>query len=123
MTKPEPEAARVPGQEVQPRPGMAGGTAPCVLNAANEIAVHAFLAGKIGFLEIAAIVADTLDRFQIVPEERALREPPRLLFSLQRAIGPHAVRENRPGGADEPRVRCADPAGKRRARDQSPAAR
>lgn len=37
-----------------------GGARPAVLNAANEIAVAAFLAGRIGFLEIAAIVADTL---------------------------------------------------------------
>ncbi len=41
--------------------GQAGGTAPCVLNAANEVAVHAFLGGRIGFLEIAAVVASTLD--------------------------------------------------------------
>ena len=31
----------------------AGGTAPCVLNAANEVAVHAFLAGELAFLGIA----------------------------------------------------------------------
>jgi 1-deoxy-D-xylulose-5-phosphate reductoisomerase len=39
----------------------AGGTAPIVLNAANEVAVEAFLAGRIGFLDIAATVAATLD--------------------------------------------------------------
>ena len=38
----------------------AGGCRPCVLNAANEVAVAAFLAGRIGFLDIAAVVADTL---------------------------------------------------------------
>ena len=42
--------------------GRAGGTAPCVLNAANEVAVHAFLAGRIGFLAIAEVIAGTLDR-------------------------------------------------------------
>ncbi|MEV4422654.1 1-deoxy-D-xylulose-5-phosphate reductoisomerase [Patulibacter sp. NPDC049589] len=41
--------------------GREGGTAPCILNAANEIAVHAFLRGAIGFLEIAEIVEATLD--------------------------------------------------------------
>lgn len=41
--------------------GKAGGTAPCVLNAANEVAVHAFLGGRIGFLDIAAVVESTLD--------------------------------------------------------------
>ena len=38
----------------------AGGTAPCTLNAANEIAVHAFLAGRLRFLDIAAVIESTL---------------------------------------------------------------
>jgi 1-deoxy-D-xylulose-5-phosphate reductoisomerase len=42
--------------------GRAGGTAPCTLNAANEVAVHAFLAGRLAFLEIAAVVQETLER-------------------------------------------------------------
>jgi 1-deoxy-D-xylulose-5-phosphate reductoisomerase len=37
-----------------------GGTAPCVLNAANEIAVHAFLEGRLRFLEIPAVIEQTL---------------------------------------------------------------
>jgi 1-deoxy-D-xylulose-5-phosphate reductoisomerase len=41
----------------------AGGARPAILNAANEVAVAAFLRGQIGFLEIAAIVADTLERY------------------------------------------------------------
>ena len=41
----------------------AGGARPIILNAANEIAVAAFLAGRAGFLEIAAIVADTLEGY------------------------------------------------------------
>jgi 1-deoxy-D-xylulose-5-phosphate reductoisomerase len=40
---------------------LAGGTAPCVLNAANEIAVHAFLAGRLPFAGIPAVIAATLD--------------------------------------------------------------
>ncbi len=39
----------------------AGGTAPCVLNASNEIAVHAFLAGRIGFTAIAEVIEAALD--------------------------------------------------------------
>ena len=39
----------------------AGGSAPCILNAANEIAVAAFIAGQAGFLDIHAIVAETLN--------------------------------------------------------------
>jgi 1-deoxy-D-xylulose-5-phosphate reductoisomerase len=41
---------------------QAGGTAPCVLNAANEVAVHAFLDGRLGFLGIPAVIDATLDR-------------------------------------------------------------
>jgi 1-deoxy-D-xylulose-5-phosphate reductoisomerase len=41
--------------------GEAGGTAPCVLNAADEVAVEAFLAGRIGFTEIARLVEDALE--------------------------------------------------------------
>jgi 1-deoxy-D-xylulose-5-phosphate reductoisomerase len=42
--------------------GERGGTFPCVFNAANEVAVAAFLHGRIGFLEIASVVEDALDR-------------------------------------------------------------
>lgn len=40
--------------------GRAAGTAPCVLNAANEIAVYAFLDGKLPFLGIADVIEATL---------------------------------------------------------------
>jgi 1-deoxy-D-xylulose-5-phosphate reductoisomerase len=40
---------------------IAGGTAPCVLNAANEVAVHAFLRGALSYLGIAEVIARTLD--------------------------------------------------------------
>jgi 1-deoxy-D-xylulose-5-phosphate reductoisomerase len=42
----------------------AGKSAPCILNAANEIAVAAFLADKIGFLQIAEIVEKTLNKVE-----------------------------------------------------------
>jgi 1-deoxy-D-xylulose-5-phosphate reductoisomerase len=38
----------------------AGGTAPCTLNAANEVAVHAFLQGRLRFLDIATVIEETL---------------------------------------------------------------
>ena len=41
---------------------VAGGTAPCVLNAANEVAVHAFLDGRLTFLGIPAVIEATLER-------------------------------------------------------------
>jgi 1-deoxy-D-xylulose-5-phosphate reductoisomerase len=40
--------------------GEEGGTAPCVFNAANEVAVAAFLGGRLPFLGIAAVVEETL---------------------------------------------------------------
>ena len=42
--------------------GIAGGTSPCTLNAANEVAVHAFLSGRLAFLKIAAVIEETLAR-------------------------------------------------------------
>jgi len=39
---------------------LEGGTAPCVLNAANEVAVHAFLEGNLRFLEIPVVIEQTL---------------------------------------------------------------
>jgi 1-deoxy-D-xylulose-5-phosphate reductoisomerase len=47
--------------------GRAGGTAPCTLNAANEVAVAAFLAGGVGFADIAGVVEQTLERTDVAP--------------------------------------------------------
>ncbi len=46
-----------------------GGTAPAVLNAANEVAVSAFLQGRIGFLAIPALVEETLNLLPGAPAE------------------------------------------------------
>src|SRR4051794_37511071 len=46
---------------------QAAGTAPCILNAANEVAVHAFLNGRLPFLGIAAVVEATLERLPAAP--------------------------------------------------------
>jgi 1-deoxy-D-xylulose-5-phosphate reductoisomerase len=45
----------------------AGGTAPCVLNAANEVAVHAFLTGGLDFNAIPDVIERTLARLQPQP--------------------------------------------------------
>ena len=58
-----PDEERFPALRLAREALAAGGARPAILNAANEIAVAAFLAGRIGFLEIAAIVADTLARY------------------------------------------------------------
>ena len=47
--------------------GSGGGTAPCVLNAANEIAVHAFLAGELPFPGIAEVIDRTLEAVPAAP--------------------------------------------------------
>ena len=44
-----------------------GGTAPCILNAANEVAVHAFLEGRLRFLGIPEVIGQTLERLDSEP--------------------------------------------------------
>ncbi|MFC7050576.1 1-deoxy-D-xylulose-5-phosphate reductoisomerase [Emcibacter nanhaiensis] len=56
----EPDPVRFPALKLAREALQTGGSAPTILNAANEIAVHAFLEGKIGFLEISRIVEKTL---------------------------------------------------------------
>jgi 1-deoxy-D-xylulose-5-phosphate reductoisomerase len=46
---------------------LAGGTAPCVLNAANEIAVHAFLEGHLPFNGIPEVIDRTLSELPVAP--------------------------------------------------------
>ena len=62
LTFEAPDHARFPALGLATDALRAGGSAPCILNAANEVAVAAFLNGAIGFLDIAAIVADSLAR-------------------------------------------------------------
>ena len=49
--------------------GAAGGTAPCTLNAANEVAVYSFLRGELPFPGIAAVVEETLTRLPAAPAQ------------------------------------------------------
>jgi 1-deoxy-D-xylulose-5-phosphate reductoisomerase len=58
-----PDLDRFPALRLAREVLDAGGARPAILNAANEVAVAAFLDRRIGFLEIAAIVADTLERY------------------------------------------------------------
>jgi 1-deoxy-D-xylulose-5-phosphate reductoisomerase len=57
-----PDVETFPMLRLARQAGEAGGTAPCAYNAANEVAVAAFLAGRLPFLAIAEVVADALDR-------------------------------------------------------------
>ncbi len=62
-----PDPVRFPALNLAWTALRQGGSAPAVLNAANEEAVAAFLARRIGFLDIAAIVGETLDVMTLVP--------------------------------------------------------
>ncbi|OSI15049.1 1-deoxy-D-xylulose-5-phosphate reductoisomerase [Neisseria dumasiana] len=62
LTFREPDFKRFPCLKLAYEAMRAGGSAPCVLNAANEEAVAAFLAGKIRFTDIARIVAHCLEQ-------------------------------------------------------------
>ncbi len=55
-----PDEERFPATKLAREAAHAGGAAPAVLNAANEVAVAAFLAGQITFTQISSVVANTL---------------------------------------------------------------
>jgi 1-deoxy-D-xylulose-5-phosphate reductoisomerase len=60
-----PDMVRFPALRLAREALRAGGGAPTILNAANEVAVAAFLAKRIGFLDIAGTVARVLDRMGV----------------------------------------------------------
>lgn len=66
LTFEEPDPQRFPALALARRAGELGGTVPAVFNAANEVAVEAFLAGRITFPHISDLVAATLNRHQPV---------------------------------------------------------
>ena len=73
LTFEHPDEQRFPATRLAREAAEAGGAAPGVLNAANEVAVAAFLDGKIGFTRIAVLVEDALNRFA-PPAPRSLDE-------------------------------------------------
>ncbi len=62
-----PDEETFPMLSLARRAGERGGTFPCAYNAANEVAVAAFLAGRIRFLEIAEAVSEVLDQVEGAP--------------------------------------------------------
>ncbi|HWH35667.1 MAG TPA: 1-deoxy-D-xylulose-5-phosphate reductoisomerase [Acidimicrobiales bacterium] len=56
-----PDTRAFPCLDLARQAGVAGGSAPAWLNAANEVAVAAFLAGRIGWIDIAAVLKASLD--------------------------------------------------------------
>ncbi|HTO85449.1 MAG TPA: 1-deoxy-D-xylulose-5-phosphate reductoisomerase, partial [Methylomirabilota bacterium] len=67
LTFENPDPIRFPALRLAREALQAGGTAPAVLNAANEVAVCAFLKGQIGFLDIAETVERTLEAIPVEP--------------------------------------------------------
>ena len=64
-----PDLVRFPALRLAREVLAAGGAAPAILNAANEVAVAAFLARRIGFLDIVGTVEAVLDRLGAPPAE------------------------------------------------------
>ena len=73
LTFEEPDLDRFPALQLARQAGKSGGTMPAVLNAANEVAVEAFVNQKINFVEITERVARTMARHRTV-EHPALAE-------------------------------------------------
>lgn len=93
LTFEPPDIETFRGLEIAVEAGRTGGTAPCVMNAANEIAVEAFLDGFIGFLDIYHIIEKTLAArpvrraatFEVLQEEDAwARQYARQLIAVRK---------------------------------------
>lgn len=67
LTFRQPDETRFPATRLAREAVIAGGAAPAVLNAANEIAVAAFLAGQVGFTQIVQCVANVLECSPVPP--------------------------------------------------------
>jgi 1-deoxy-D-xylulose-5-phosphate reductoisomerase len=65
-----PDPARFPGLQLAYAALQAGGTAPAALNAANEVAVEAFLARRLAFTGIGRVIETTLERCETRAAER-----------------------------------------------------
>jgi 1-deoxy-D-xylulose-5-phosphate reductoisomerase len=76
-----PDEDRFPALRLARAALRQGGTAPATLNAANEVAVAAFLGGRIAFLDIAALVERVLDAADIAPPS-GLQD----IFTVDRSI-------------------------------------
>jgi len=72
LTFEDPDPERFPALRIAKQALAAGGAAPAAMNGADEVAVAAFLAGRIGFLDVAATVEETLARMD---RQNLLRPP------------------------------------------------
>jgi 1-deoxy-D-xylulose-5-phosphate reductoisomerase len=72
LTFEAPDPERFPALRIAKSALLAGGAAPAAMNGADEVAVAAFLDGRIGFLDIAEVVEETLARMD---RQNLLRPP------------------------------------------------
>ncbi len=70
LTFEEPDRERFPALDLARRAGEVGGTLPAVLNAANEVAVNAFVKRSINFPQISELVGRVMDRHTVVAHPR-----------------------------------------------------
>jgi 1-deoxy-D-xylulose-5-phosphate reductoisomerase len=66
LTFAEPDGDKFPSLELARQAARTGGTLPAVLNAANEVAVEAFCAGRIRFDQISGLVAETMQAHAVI---------------------------------------------------------
>ncbi len=85
LTFEEPDIRRFPALKLARDAAAAGGSVPAILNAANEVAVAAFLDGRIGFLDIANVVSRTIEGYS--PNAFHSLD---MLFSIDAAARSHA---------------------------------
>jgi 1-deoxy-D-xylulose-5-phosphate reductoisomerase len=92
----DPDLGRFPALRIAKSALVAGGAAPAAMNAADEIAVAAFLARRIGFLDIAEVVEETLTRMdrqnQLTPAENDAVEAARVADATARRVAEDVVR-------------------------------
>jgi len=67
-----PDPKRFPALDLARTAMTRGGVAPCVMNGAHEIALDAFIGGEIGFLYMAHLVGETMERLDDLPEANDL---------------------------------------------------
>jgi 1-deoxy-D-xylulose-5-phosphate reductoisomerase len=70
LTFEEPDRERFPALDLARKAGEIGGTLPAVLNAANEVAVNAFVKRSITFPQISELVGRVMDRHAVMAHPR-----------------------------------------------------
>lgn len=93
-----PDMERFPALRLAYEAAAAGGTAPAILNAANEVAVAAFLDRRLAFVDISRVIAQTLDEVPTGPDqklEQVLADDARARQVTMELIGTPAARKQK----------------------------